>query len=404
MGLTDARVRSAKAGQSPYKLSDGGGLHLLVQASGSKLWRLAYRFAGKQRTLALGSYPAVTLAEAREKRERAKGRLRSGIDPSAERKAAKMARRAGEDNSFGAIAEECLAKWTREGLAEATLAKRRWLLHDLARQLADRPVGDIAAPELLAVLRSVEARGKYETAKRLRNICGMVFRYAIATARAERDPSADLRGALTTHRPVSRPAIIAPDRIAELLRAIDGYTGMPATVSALKLLPLVFLRPGELQQARCEDIDLTAMEWTVPAATMKMRRPHRVPLSRQALVILRGQLQIAGNSTWIFPGIGSGGKPLSETTLNCALWRLGYKGEICAHGFRTMASTRLNEMRRWSVDAIEMQLAHKDRNTIRGIYNQAAYWNERVEMMQAWADYLDQLREPGGVVPMRAHG
>jgi hypothetical protein len=217
MKLTDVRVRSAKPGQSPYKMSDGGGLHILVLPSGSKLWRLAYRFAGKQKTLALGSYPAVSLAAAREQRGRAKGLLRSGIDPSAERRAAKAARRAGAENSFSAIAEECIAKWTREGRAEATLEKRRYLLRTLARPLADRPVRDITAPDLLSVLRSVEARGKYEAAKRLRNTCGMVFRYAIATARAERDPSADLRGALTVHRPVSRPAIVAPDRIAELL-------------------------------------------------------------------------------------------------------------------------------------------------------------------------------------------
>jgi integrase len=404
MKLTDVRVRSAKPGQSLYKLSDGGGLHILVLPSGSKLWRLAYRFAGKQKTLALGSYPTVSLAVAREQRERAKGLLRSGIDPSAERKAAKAARKTGVDNSFGAIAEECIAKWTREGRAEATLEKKRYLLRDLARSLADRPIRDITALELLSALRSVEVRGKFETARRLRNTCGMVFRYAIATARADRDPSADLRGALTVHRPVSRPAIIAPDRIAELLRAIDGCTGLPATVAALRLLPLVFLRPGELRQAKWNDIDLTAAEWTVPAVVMKMRRPHRVPLSRQALVVLQEQVQIAGDSIWVFPGIGHRGKPLSENTLNHALWRLGFKGDMSPHGFRTMASTRLNEMRRWSVDAIEMQLAHKDRDTIRGIYNQAAYWNERVEMIQAWADYLDHLRGGGQVVPLRSHG
>jgi integrase len=277
-------------------------------------------------------------------------------------------------------------------------------LRDLARSLADRPVRDITAPDLLSVLRSVEARGRYETAKRLRSTCGMVFRYAIATARAERDPSADLRGALTTHRPLSRPAIVEPDRIAELLRAIDGYTGMPATVAALRLLPLVFLRPGELRQASWEDIDLASAEWTVPAIAMKMRRPHRVPLSRQASDILQEQLRIAGDGAWVFPGLGNSEKPLSGTTLNYALRTLGYAGEICAHGFRTMASTRLNEMRKWSVDAIETQLAHKDRNTIRGIYNQAAYWDERVEMMQAWADYLDHLRAGGSVVPLRVHG
>jgi integrase len=384
-------------------MSDGGGLHLLIQASGSKLWRLAYRFAGKQKTLALGSYPSVTLAAAREQRERAKGLLRSGIDPSAERKTAKAARRAGAENSFGAIAEECLAKWTREGRAEATLEKRRYLLRDLAQPLADRPVSDITAPELLSVLRSVEVRGKFETARRLRNTCGMVFRYAIATARAERDPSVDLRGALTVHRPVPRPAIVAPDRIAGLLRAIDSCTGTPATVAALRLLPLVFLRPGELRQAKWGDIDLTVAEWTIPAAIMKMRRPHCVPLSRQALLILQDHHRSA-DLTWVFPGIGTGGKPLSENTLNHALWRLGFKGDMSPHGFRGMASTRLNEMRKWSVDAIEMQLAHKDRNTIRGVYNQAAYWNERVEMMQAWADYLDHLREGGRVVPLRSHG
>jgi integrase len=403
MSLTDARLRSAKPKPRPYKLSDAGGLHLLVQPTGSRLWHLAYRFAGKQKTLALGSYPAVTLAVARGRREEAKGLLANDIDPSAQRKAQKTALRVQASNSFSAIAEECLNKWTREGRAEATLTKRRWLLRDLARPLADRPVGGITAPELLSVLRRVESAGKYETAKRLRNTCGMVFRYAIATGRADRDPSADLRGALTAHRSVPRPAIVEPDRIAEMLRAIDGYTGMPSTVAALRLLPLVFLRPGELRQARWDQIDFAASEWTVPAVTMKMRRPHRVPLSRQAVAILQDLRRLNLHDQLLFPGIGRAGKPLSENTLNDALKRLGYEGQMCSHGFRTLASTRLNEMRRWSVDAIEVQLAHKDRNTIRGIYNQAAYWNERVEMMQVWADYLDQLRDGGTVVPLRAH-
>ena len=394
MPLKDVSVRNAKRGPKPRKLSDGGGLYALIQPTGSKLWRLAYRFAGKQKTLALGVYPAVSLEEARQHRDNAKKLLARSIDPSVQRKADKHA---GKEGTFRAVADEVLAKLEREGRAPATLSKKRWLLDFAFPAFGDRPVDEITARELLALLRQIEGRGLYETAKRLRSTCGMVFRFAIATGRAERDLSTDLRGALTTPQVSHRATIVDPSGIGALLRAIEGFDGQPTTHAALRLAPYVFVRPGELRQAEWAEFDLDGAVWSIPAKKMKMRRAHRVPLARQAVAILEELREITGSGRWLFPSVRSSARPISENTLNAALRRLGYgTEEMCVHGFRAMASTRLNEMGRWSPDAIERQLAHQEANAVRRAYtHNAEFWSERVLMMQAWADYLDGLRGAG---------
>jgi integrase len=398
--LNDTRVRTTKPCQRPIKLSDSGGLYLLIAPHGSKLWRLAYRFGGKQKTLAIGAYPAFTLKAARDKREEAKRLLANGVDPSTQRRLEKQI--TSTENTFKAVAEEVLAKLEKEGRADVTLTKKRWLLNFAYPAFGHRPIAEITAPEVLSVLRRVEARGRYETARRLRSTCGMIFRYAIATGMAERDPSADLRGALTSPKVNHRAAIVDPVGIGALLRAIDGYDGLPITKAALRLAPLVFVRPGELRHAEWLEFDLAAAEWRIPSAKMKMRRPHRVPLSRQALDVLRDLQPMSGGGRFLFPSVRSTVRPMSENTLNAALRRLGYgTDEMTTHGFRTMASTRLNEMSGWNPDAIERQLAHQEQDDVRRAYVHAAeYWPERVKMMQVWADYLDELRECGKVVPL----
>jgi integrase len=399
--LNDTRVRTAKACERPIKLSDSGGLYLLIQPHGSKLWRLAYRFGGKQKSLALGVYPMITLKHAREKRDEAKRLLAANIDPSTQRRLEKLSASTG--NTFRAVAQEVLMKLEREGRAGATLAKKRWLLEFAYPAIGDRPIAEITAPELLSVLRKAEAGGRFETARRLRSTCGMVFRYAIATGRGERDPSVDLRGALTAPKVTHRPAIVDPADIGALLRAVEDYDGLPLTKAALKLAPLVFVRPGELRRAEWAEFDLERAEWRIPAAKMKMRRLHRVPLSKQALAIIHDLRPFSGGGQWLFPSVRSTSRPMSENTLNAALRRLGYsKEQMTAHGFKGLASTRLNEMGRWSPDAIERQLAHQESDDVRHAYMHAAeFWSERVRMMQAWADYLDELRDVGKVISLR---
>jgi integrase len=400
MPLTDTTVRSAKAGHKPRKISDGGGLFLLVQPGGGKLWRLAYRFGGKQQTQALGIYPEVSLAQARSGRNEAKKLLAQGIDPSAQRKRDKQVAAASAVNTFKVVATELMAKHEREGRAKRTLEKNRWLLEFAIAEIGDRPIAEITAPELLAVLRGIERRGRFETAKRLRSISGTVFRYAIATGRAERDPSADLRGALTVHQVNHRATIVEPKAIGALLRAIEEFEGQLTTRAALRLAPHVFVRPGELRHAEWSEFDLDGAVWSIPATKMKMRRPHRVPLSRQSLAIIGEIKAITGNGRWLFPSVRTILRPISENTLNAALRRLGYGTEdMSSHGFRAMAATRLNETGRWNADAIERQMAHQEANAVRRAYTHSAeYWDERVAMMQAWSDYLESLRVGGAVV------
>ncbi|MBR1156808.1 phage integrase central domain-containing protein [Bradyrhizobium sp. JYMT SZCCT0428] len=400
----DAAFRSAKPREKPFKLSDGGGLFLLIQPNGAKLWRLAYRFDGKQKLLALGQYPITPLTDARLKRDAAKRLLSEGADPSMQRKSERLTARTSRRNTFKTVAEDLMEKFKADGDAATTLKKKQWLLDFANAEFGNRPVAEIKAPEILEALRKIEKRGRHETATRVRSTVGAVFRYAIATARAERDPSVDLRGALITPTVTHRATIVEPNAVGALLRAIDGFEGQPTTRYALRLAPLVFVRPGELRKAEWAEFNINAAEWRIPGTKMKMRRPHRVPLADQALAILAELREITGGSKYLFPSVRSWYRPISENTLNAALRRLGYdKSELTVHGLRSTASSLLNESGKWHADAIERQLAHQEQNEIRSAYMHAAeFWQERVRMMRWWASHLDELRERGRVVTLRA--
>lgn len=391
--LTDLAVRKATPREKPYKLSDGGGLYLFVTATGHRYWRMDYRFADKRATAALGVYPTISLAEARAKRLEIKKQIADGVNPAAKRKIDKITGPLAKANSFRAVADEWLDKARREGRADVTMGKLSWLLEFAHPYIGDRKIGEIKAPELLAVLRTVEKRGHYETARRLRSTCGQVFRYAIATGRAERDISADLRGALIVPKVTHRAAIITPTDAGILLRAIDAYSGYPITHAALRLVPHVFVRPGELRHAEWTEFDLTKNVWTIAAEKTKMRVAHRVPLTPQVLAILAELREISGARRYLFPAQGKRDRPMCENTINLALRRMGFDGKtMTAHGFRAMASTLLNESGKWNPDAIERQLGHAESDQVRKAYARGEHWDERVRMMQSWSDYLDQLR------------
>ena len=391
--LTDLAVRKVAPREKPYKLSDGGGLYLLVTAAGQRYWRMDYRFADKRATAALGVYPTISLAEARAKRLEIKKQIAEGMNPAAKRRIDKITGPLANANSFRTVAEEWLDKARREGRAEVTLGKLKWLLDFAHPILGDRKIGDIKAPELLAVLRAVEKRGHYETARRLRSTCGQVFRYAIATGRADRDISGDLRGAIIVPKVTHRAAIITPTGAGVLLRAIDAYSGYPITHAALRLAPHVFVRPGELRHAEWTEFDLTKNVWTIPAEKTKMRVAHRVPLTQQALAILEELREISGDRRYLFPAQGKRDRPMCENTINLALRRMGFDGKtMTAHGFRAMASTLLNEQGHWNPDAIERQLGHAESDEVRRAYARGEHWDERVAMMRSWSGYLDQLR------------
>ena len=394
MGLTALAIKAAKGRDKQYKLADSGGLYLLVLPSGQRYWRMNYRHQEKYRTLAFGVWPDVELADARAKRDEVRRVLARGIDPSDQMKLDKIAASVAAVNTFKAVAEEWYAKSEKEGLAPATLNKVRWLLTFAYASFGNRPIAEILPHELLIPLRKFEARGKHESAKRLRSTCGQVFRYAIATARASRDISADLRGALISVKVTHRAAITTPTEVGALLRAIDSYTGHALTLTALKLIPHLFVRPGELRHAEWSEFDLDKAVWTIPAHKTKMWRVHGIPLSHQALAIIRGIETDARLSRFLFPSLRSAKRPMSENTINAALRRLGYaQDEMTGHGFRAMAATLLNEMGIWNADAIERQLAHADNNAVRRAYARGEYWDERVRMMQHWSDYLYQLRD-----------
>jgi integrase len=393
MALTALEVRSAKGKERPYKISDSGGLYLFVQPTGRRYWRLAYRWAGKQQTMALGVFPDVSLADARTKRDDVRKILADGQNPVSVAKEEAAAARLAEQITFRVVAQDWYAKCEREGRAPITLQKQKWLLEFAYPALGDRPINRISAHEVYEVLRSVEAKGHFETARRLRGTCGQVFRYAVATARAERDVCADLRGSITTPKVKHLASLTKPAEVGELMCAIDGFDGYRVTHVALRLAPHLFVRPGELRQAEWADFDFDEKVWTIPADKMKMRRPHSVPLSRQALAIIEEIKPVSGRHRYLFPCQGKRDRPMCENTLNLALQRLGYGGNrMTTHGFRSMASTLLNESGRWSSDAIERQLAHVDSNSVRRIYSRGDYWDERVRMMQAWSDELDRLR------------
>ncbi|MCC6196366.1 MAG: integrase arm-type DNA-binding domain-containing protein [Burkholderiales bacterium] len=390
MALTDTTIRAAASKEKAYKLFDERGLYLLITPAGGRFWRLKYTFGGREKLISLGDYLDVPLKRAREKRDAARRLVADGKDPSAERQAEKAARA----DTLEAVAREWLAA-NKARLAPTTYAKRLQRFEAFVfPYLGSRPIRSITAPELLAVLKRVEGRGLHESAHRVRSECGTIFRYAIATGRAERDLSADLRGALVPYAVKNHAAITEPARIGELLRAICGYHGQPATETALKLAPLVFVRPGELRGARWPEITLDGKEpeWRIPAERMKAREAHVVPLARQAVALLRELHPITGPDGFVFPSLTSPSRPISENTINASLRRLGFAaGEMTGHGFRSMASTRLNEMG-FPPDVIELQLAHAERDEVRGAYNRATRIAERRKMMQKWADYLDGLR------------
>jgi integrase len=402
MPLTDATIRNAQAvpGKTP-KLSDGGGLQVWITGSGSKLWYLAYRFGGKQRKLAIGPYPRIGLKEARQRRDDAKRQIEAGVDPSLQKRLDRLSAVSEQAATFEVISSELLGKKRREAKADRTISKLEWLFSLATPALGQRPIAGITAPEILQVLRGVETRGKLETAKRLRAVIGEVFRYAVATGRAESDPTTSLRGALTTPVVRHRAAIVAPKAFGALLRSIDGYEGMPEVRIALQLLALTFVRPGELRSAVWAEINLDDAVWTIPAEKMKMRRPHCVPLAKQSIEWLRALHKLTGHRDLLFPGAWDHQKPLSENTLNAALRRLGFaQDEMSSHGFRAAASSMLNESGKWNADAIEAQLAHIEGNSVRRAYARAEFWEERVKLMTFWADKLDELRRGGEVIPM----
>lgn len=392
--LSEQKLRNAKPEQKPYKLFDERGLFVIVRPDGAKWWRLKYRLGGVEKGLSLGIYPDTSLKLAREKRDEARKLIAAGVDPSAKR----QAERVSLADTFEAIAREWLAK---QPFTAKTLAKAEWTFNDLIfPYLGSRPIATITAPDVLAVVRRLEFRGKLETAHRTKQRIGQVLRYAIATGRAERDVTADLRGALAPVVVTNHAAVTEPAKIGELLRAIDGYRGQPATEAALKLAPLVFVRPGELRAAAWSEFDLDAAEWRIPASRMKMKEAHIVPLSAQAIAILRDLQPVTGPDGYVFPGLRDPNRPMSENAITAALRRMGYTGdEMTWHGFRSLASTALNEQG-FAPDVIELQLAHKERNKVRAAYNRAQRLAERRQMMQAWANYLDGLKAGGNVVPI----
>jgi integrase len=397
--LNDASVRNAKpdSGGQQVKLADGGGLYLLIHPNGGKYWRMNYRFGNRQCTLALGVYPDVSLKKARERRDNARKQIADGIDPSAVKQAEKQA----QADSFEAIAKEWNAKRSRKVSSLYADKTMRRLERDIFPWLGRRPIKDIQAPDLLAALQRIEKRGAHETAHRTRSLCGEVFRYAIATGRAERDPSTDLRGALTPVKHKSMATITDPKNVGALLRAIADYSGAFVTRCALQLAPLLFVRPGELRYAEWSEIDLDALEWRIPAHKMKMKDKHIVPLSTQAVAILRELHPFTERGRYVFPSVRTPDRPMSDNTVNAALRRMGFeKSEIVGHGFRAMASTLLHEMG-WQSDVIERQLAHAERNKVKAAYNHAQYLPERRKMMQAWADYLDALRDGAEIIPFK---
>lgn len=394
MALTAISIKNARPRPKPYKLTDERALYLLVNPNGTKYWRLKYRHLGKDKTLALGVWPEVSLADAREKRDAARKQISEGLDPLAEKKLRRIRAQIDANVTFRSVAEEWVIKITREGRADVTLGKVQWLLEKAYPIIGSRPLNRIDAQEVLAVLRKIEATGRYESARRMRSVISRVLRYGIATGRAERDVATDLRGAIVVPKTKHYAAITSPTKLGELLRVIDSYAGYAVTRLALQMAPHVFVRPGELRQAGWSEFDLDRAVWSIPAEKMKMRWPHQVPLSRQVLGLLNELHPLTGHGPYVFPAFHTWKRPMSENTVNLALRRMGYgSDEMTAHGFRATAATLLNEMGFWNPDAIERQLAHLENNGVRRAYARGQYWDERVRMMQHWSDYLDGLRE-----------
>lgn len=402
MPLTAAEIRPLQPKDAPYRVTDGKGLYLEVAPSGSKLWRMKYRFNGKEKRLSFGAWPEVSLADARGLRDEARAKVRAGVDPGHEKKMAKIASQISAGNSFQCVAEDFIdVKLVKSGKADATVNKARWYLSLLTPAIGGRPIAEIEAAELLAVLKTLENKGHRETANRARSFASRVFRYGVATTRCKHDPAALLISALARPIVQHRAAILDPKTLGEFLRAIDGYQGGPVVKLAMQIAPHVYLRPGELRFARWNEIDFDNAIWSVPAERTKMRRPHSLPLSRQVVELLHELEQHSGGFELLFPGQRSHLRPISENTLNQTYRRLGFDSDtVTAHGLRATASTLLNESGEWHPDAIERALAHGDSNAVRGAYARGQFWDERVAMAQWWSTYLDKVRVGGEVVPL----
>ncbi|WP_435258091.1 tyrosine-type recombinase/integrase [Thioclava sp. FR2] len=392
MPLSDTAIRSLKPREKPYKVSDFDGLFVLVKANGSRLWQFKYRIGGKEKLLSIGPYPVVSLAEARARRDAARALVAKGIDPSEAKQAEKRKQFEASELTFSVLAHGYLDKVRKEGRAAMTMRKLEWLVGMAEEDLGKRPITEISAPDVLRCLRRVEARGTYETARRLRSTIGTVFRYAVATGAASNDPTYALRDALIRPNPAPRAAILAPAELGKLMGAISGYSGQRVTRIGLQLLALLVPRPGELRQARWSEVDLTAAVWSIPAERMKMRRPHRVPLPERALTLLTDLKALTGHTEFLLPSLVSVKRVMSENTLNTALRRMGYGAEeMTAHGFRASFSTLANESGLWNPDAIERALAHVETNDVRRAYARGEHWEERVRMAAWWAETLEAL-------------
>ena len=411
MALTNTTIRNAKPKAKPYKLTDEKGLFLLVQPSGGMLWRFKFRIDGRdeagnakriEKKLGLGTYPDVSLKDARDLRDDARNLLAKGTDPAEKKRRDDHVAKVSAANTFGAVARGYIDKCRREGRAPATTTKQEWLLNLLDRKLGQRPVAEIEPFELLEAVRRYETTGRTEAAHRALQFSSQVFRYAIANQLAKSDPTRDLRGALVAHKSKHHAAILEPKKAGELLRAIESYDGSPVVRIALQLSALLFVRPGELRHAEWAEIDRDGAVWRIPGEKMKGRVEHVVPLSEQALALLEQARGLTGDGRYVFPSIRTPARPMSENTVNAALRRLGYTSdEMTAHGFRAMASTLLNESGKWSVDAIERALAHKDKDAVRAAYHRGAHWQERVEMAQWWSDHFDTLRQGAEIIRLR---
>jgi integrase len=403
MPLTDAKIKTAKPQEKDYKLADEKGLFLLVKKTGGKYWRLKYRYQTKEKLLAIGVYPDTSLAQARAERDSARALIAQDIDPMTQRKAEKAAKLIACANSFDAVAAEWLAK--RGPKSESGDARlKRILEKDLSPAIGSRPISEITPPELLSALRKIETRGAFETAKKAKQTAGQIFRFAVASGLAERDPSADLKGALQQGKVKHYAAITEPKEVGRLMAAIHSYQATPAVMAAIKLAPLFFCRPGELRQLEWGEVNFEERRIDIPAEKMKLAEPHIIPLADQALAILKEQHKISSNSRYVFPNARALSRPLSDNGMRIALRTMGYTNEqMTPHGFRAMARTLLDEILGFPVDWIEHQLAHAVRDTNGRAYNRTKHLESRKKMMQTWADYLDTLRlEINNVVPIKS--
>lgn len=392
MPLTDTAVRTLKPTDKQFKKSDSGGLYLTVAPNGTKSWRMDYAYFGRRRTITFGLYPSVSLADARGKRDAAKALLAKNIDPNDQKRKERVEIETALDNTFGKLADDFLAKMEKDGRKGPTMTKNTWMLRELAAPLAKRPIADIRPKEILAILKKLEDSGRIESAAATRAAIGRVFRFAIASDIVDTDPTYALRGALITHKPNSFPALVEPRAVGGLVRALRGFDGWPTLKALLITQMYVFARPSETRTMMWSELDLEKRVWTIPAEKTKMGRLLDVPLSRQAVEAIESVRVYTGNKPNVFRSMMSGKTFLSENSMNSALRRMGFtKEQHTAHGFRSTASTLLNESRQFRGEVIEAQLAHKDKDSVRAIYNRAQYWDERVPMMQWWADHLDAL-------------